>query len=127
VKKWFLDLLGKARDDVPVAPRQPEPPPSDGRAWYARFVRRESADRLAKIAVTATRGLYGDAVRELELLIVGHSHKACVSWTPHPESGHPVVVVDAGSWAYGQAQILFAAGNTVAVYDVVRQGMPNVG
>jgi hypothetical protein len=38
-----------------------------------------------------------------------------------------VVVVDAGSWAYGQAQILFAAGNTVAVYDVVRLGTPNVG
>ena len=57
---------------------------------------------------------------EVELLVVGHSHKPCVGWTPHPQSGKPVIVVDAGSWVQGAAQILFGAGNRVSVFDIVK-------
>jgi len=31
-----------------------------------------------------------------------------------------VIVVDAGSWVQGAAQILFGAGNRVSVFDIVK-------
>lgn len=126
LRAWFIKLLAEARDDIPASPRPFAPAPNDGQRWYARFVKREHADRLAKIAIAASEKLYRASVRDLELLIVGHSHKPCISWTPHPRTKHPIVVADAGSWVFGAAQILFAASNTLAVYDIVRQGTPLV-
>lgn len=124
VKAWLTRLLAEAREDVPQGPRPPQAPPMDGRTWYAHFVAREARKRLTRIASEAVKVLYGPDANDLELLLVGHSHKACISWAPHPTTGSPVVVVDAGSWVYGQAQILFAAGNTLGVYDIVPVGSP---
>jgi hypothetical protein len=50
-------------------------------------------------------------------LLVGHSHVPCASWSD--VGGRPVVVVDAGAWVYGQSNIAIAAGDTIAVFDVV--------
>jgi hypothetical protein len=54
--------------------------------------------------------------RSADVVIVGHSHAPCAAWTDVTK--RPIVVVDAGCWVYGQANLLIAAGDTIAVYDV---------
>ncbi|MGE0321787.1 MAG: metallophosphoesterase [Polyangiaceae bacterium] len=122
-KDWLLKLLGVNRDDpVPVG-RPAQPPPNDGQTWNAKFVKRESMSSLVAIAQAAVDRLYTNSAN-LEFLIVGHSHKPCVGWTSHPKTQKPVVVIDCGAWVYGQANLMFAAGNVAAVYDIVKFGTP---
>jgi predicted phosphodiesterase len=80
------------------------------------FVVREDLDALAAI-VHQVEQLPGSQGRAADLLLVGHSHVPCASWSD--VSGRPLVVVDAGAWVYGQSNIAIAAGDTVAVFDVV--------
>lgn len=118
---WLLSLVGLNREDPQATGRPRQDAPSDGQPWGADFVKREAMARLVKIAQAAADRLYTDA-EPLSLLVVGHSHAPCVGWTPHPTTGKPVVVIDCGSWVYGAAQVMFAAGSIAAVYDVVRMG-----
>ncbi|HEU4534248.1 MAG TPA: hypothetical protein VFS00_09020 [Polyangiaceae bacterium] len=115
---WLTSIVGLNRaDPVPKPrPRASAPPGIEG-----DFVEREQSEALVKIAVGACKQRYQPAPAELELLLVGHSHKPCVAWAPHPDSGRPVVIVDAGSWVYGAAQLLFGAGDRVSVFDVYRR------
>jgi hypothetical protein len=83
-------------------------------------VLREDADRLVGIAVEACKLQY-PAPTEMELLVVGHSHKPCVDWVSHPDSKRPVIVVDAGSWVEGAAQLLFGAGDRISVFDILKK------
>jgi hypothetical protein len=48
----------------------------------------------------------------------------CAAWTD--VAGKPLVVIDAGGWVYKQANLLIAAEDTIAVFDVVskRAGDP---
>lgn len=121
VKGWLLSLVGLNRDDPQPVGRPALAAPNDGQAWAAKFVKRESMDKLVRIAQEAVDRTYS-APKSIELLIVGHSHQPCVGWTPHPTTGKPVVVIDCGSWVYSAAQVLFAAGNVACVYDIVRMG-----
>ncbi|MCA9639503.1 MAG: hypothetical protein KC492_02385 [Myxococcales bacterium] len=120
-KDWLLKLVGLNRDDPTPTGRPPQAPPSDGQTWHAKFVQRESMASLVAIAQAAVDRLYTNAA-SLELLVVGHSHKPCIGWTPHPNTKKPVVVIDCGAWVYGQANLMFAAGNVAAVYDIVKFG-----
>ncbi|MCU0687931.1 MAG: hypothetical protein MUF34_37750 [Polyangiaceae bacterium] len=114
---WLTSLVGVNRPDPTPEPRPriSAPPDIEG-----DFVEREQSAALVKIAVEACKLRYQPEPAELELLVVGHSHKPCIAWTPHPDTGNPVVIVDAGSWVYGAAQLLFGAGDRVSVFDVVR-------
>jgi hypothetical protein len=80
------------------------------------FVVREDLDALAAIVHEVER-LPGSQGRAADLLLVGHSHVPCASWSD--VGGRPLVLVDAGAWVYGQSNIAIAAGDTVAVFDVV--------
>lgn len=117
VKRWLLDSLLTTREDPgPQArPDDDRPPPANVRS--GRFGVRGNVDQLATIA-HKVGALPASGGRSADVVIVGHSHTPGASWTEC--TGKPVVVVDAGAWAYDQANFLIAAEDTIAVYDVVR-------
>jgi hypothetical protein len=113
---WLKALVGINRPD-PVPKPRPRKRAPDG--FIGSFVEREDMASLVDIVLDACKKRYGTP-DPLELLVVGHSHKPCVSWIRHPLTGDPVIVVDAGSWVQGAAQILFGAGDRVSVFDIVK-------
>jgi hypothetical protein len=117
VRDWLMSLVGLNRGDPVPTPRTRKQAPL---GFAGSFVERESCAELVKVAVDACAKRY-PAPEPLEVLLVGHSHKPCVAYAPHPVSKKPVIVVDAGSWVQGAAQILFAAGDRISVFDIVRQ------
>jgi hypothetical protein len=117
VADWLGSLIGLNRPDPTPNPRRRMDASPAG--FSGNFVVREGAADLVRIAVHACAELYAVPV-PLELLVVGHSHKPCISVTPHPLSGEPVVIVDGGSWVQGAAQIVFGAGNRISVFDIVK-------
>jgi UDP-2,3-diacylglucosamine pyrophosphatase LpxH len=116
VATWLRDLVLGIREDPLPSPRPPDigKPPINVRT--GQFVVREGVDTLASIVdkVSALPESHG---RRADVLIVGHSHQPCVSWTEI--TGRPIFVIDTGCWVYGQANLLVAAGDTIAVFDVV--------
>lgn len=117
IARWLLDSLFSEREDPgPQArPEDRSPPPNNVRS--ARFVVRENIDQLADIAHKVA-AMSASGGRSADVIIVGHSHTPSVSWTD--VTGKPVVIVDAGAWAYDQANLLVAAEDTIAIFDVVR-------
>lgn len=113
---WLKALIGVNRPDPVPKPRPRKKAPDP---YVGSFVEREDTASLVRICVDACKKRYGNPT-PLELLVVGHSHKPCISWAPHPDSGKPVIVVDGGSWVHGAAQIVFGAGNRVSVFDIVK-------
>ena len=113
---WLKALIGVNRPDPVPKPRARKQAP-DG--YVGSFVEREDSATLARICVDACKKRYGTPT-PLELLVVGHSHKPCIAWTPHPETHAPIIVVDGGSWVQGAAQLVFGAGNRVSVFDIVK-------
>ncbi|HKO51167.1 MAG TPA: hypothetical protein VJV79_25835 [Polyangiaceae bacterium] len=116
VINWLTAMVGLNRPDPVPIPRARKDAPA---GFVGSFVERECNEQLLQIASKACRKLYGSP-NELELLIVGHSHKPCISWAPHPDSKRPVVIVDAGSWVESAAQLLFGAGDRISVFDIVK-------
>jgi UDP-2,3-diacylglucosamine pyrophosphatase LpxH len=115
IAKWLRDTLLGIREDPPAQHRPPDNgrPPANVRA--GQFVVRENVDAFASI-VDKVAALPQSQGRSADVVIVGHSHAPCAAWTEI--TGRPIVVVDAGCWVYGQANLLVAAGDTVAVFDV---------
>jgi len=115
--RWLRDALLTAREDPgPQArPSDRSPPPPNVRS--GQFVVRENVDHLATIAHQVGE-LPDSGGRSADVVIVGHSHTPSASWTD--VTGKPVVVVDAGGWVYDQANLLIAAEDTIAVFDVTR-------
>jgi len=117
IGRWLLDSLLNVREDPGPQPRQEDrrPPPPNVR--QGQFVLRENVDQLATIAHQVGL-LPGSQGRSADVVIVGHSHTPSATWTD--VTGKPVVVVDAGAWVYDQANLLIAAEDTIAVFDVIR-------
>jgi len=117
IGRWLLDSLLNVREDPgPQArPEDRSPPPANVR--NGQFVVRENVDHLATIAHQVGM-LPGSGGRSADVVIVGHSHTPSASWTD--VTGKPVVIVDAGAWVYDQANLLIAAEDTIAVFDVAR-------
>jgi UDP-2,3-diacylglucosamine pyrophosphatase LpxH len=115
IGRWLLDSLFNMREDPgPQArPEDRSPPPANVR--NGQFVVRENVDNLASIA-HHVGVLPGSGGRSAEVVIVGHSHMPSASWTD--VTGKPVVIIDAGAWVYDQANLLIAAEDTIAVFDV---------
>ncbi len=116
LKIWLRDLFTGSHEDTGphLRPHDRSNLPAELKA--GNFVVREDLDALASI-VHEIEQLPGSQGRAADLLFVGHSHVPCASWTD--VAGRPLVVVDAGAWVYGQSNIAIAAGDTVAVFDVV--------
>src|SRR6478609_3938445 len=115
--RWLLDSLLNMREDPgPQArPEDRSPPPAN--VQKGQFVVRENVDHLATIAHHVGM-LPGSGGRSADVVIVGHSHTPSASWTD--VTGKPIVVVDAGAWVYDLANLLIAAEDTIAVFDVTR-------
>ena len=116
IKLYLRDLLTGSHEDTGphLRPRDRSNLPATLKS--GDFVVREDLDALASIVHQVER-LPGSQGRAADLLLVGHSHVPCASWSD--VGGRPLVVVDAGAWVYGQSNIAIAAGDTVAVFDVV--------
>jgi predicted phosphodiesterase len=116
IKLYLHDLLTGSHEDTGphLRPRDRSNLPATLKA--GDFVVREDLDALAAI-VHQVEKLPGSQGRAADLLLVGHSHVPCASWSD--VGGRPLVVIDAGAWVYGQSNIAIAAGDTVAVFDVV--------
>jgi hypothetical protein len=116
LKVWLRDLFTGSHEDTGphLRPRDRSNLPANLKA--GDFVVREDLDALVSI-VHQVEQLPASQGRAADLLLVGHSHVPCASWSD--VGGRPVVVVDAGAWVYGQSNIAIAAGDTVAVFDVV--------
>jgi hypothetical protein len=114
--RWLLDTLSHVRDDPGPQPRPPDPRGAPPGVLSGSFSRREHVDQLVRIAHQV--GLLPESHgRSPDVVIVGHSHSPCAAWSD--VTGKPVVLVDAGAWAYNQANLLVAAENTLTVFDVV--------
>jgi UDP-2,3-diacylglucosamine pyrophosphatase LpxH len=116
VKLWIRDLITGSHEDTGphLRPRDRSNLPASVKA--GNFVVREDLDALASI-IHQVEQLPGAQGRVADLLLVGHSHVPCASWSD--VGGRPLVLVDAGAWVYAQSNIAIAAGDTVAVFDVV--------
>ena len=116
IKEWLLSGFGLLRGDPPLQqrPLDPATPPV---GVQGSFVQREGRDNIAHV-VSEVSNLPASHGRAARLVIVGHSHVPCVAFST--ASGPPVVIIDAGSWTYDQANILIAAEDTAAVFDVVK-------
>jgi len=113
---WLRDSLLGIREDPAPVPRPTDNGPLPANVRSAPFVVRENLDALASI-VDKVAALPQSQGRTADVVIVGHSHAPCAAWTE--TTGRPIVVVDAGCWVYGQANLLVMAGDTAAVFDVV--------
>jgi hypothetical protein len=117
IKQWLLDALLRGHDDPGPQPRPPDTRPPPSNVLSGAFVQREHVDSIANI-VAKVMALPASAGRAADVVLVGHSHTPGAAWTN--VTGRPLVVVDAGAWVYDQANLLIAAQDTVAVFDVVR-------
>jgi UDP-2,3-diacylglucosamine pyrophosphatase LpxH len=124
--KWVLDSLLGLREDPGPQARPIDRSAAPASVASGSFVVRERLDHLATI-VHKVELLPESHGRSAEVLIVGHSHRPCAAWTD--VSGKPLVVVDAGGWVYDQANLLVAAEDTIAVFDVkpIRSGSTSRG
>jgi len=116
IKQWFLDAILRVRDDPGPQPRPVDDRPLPPSVRAGSFVQRENAERLAAI-VGKVMALPGSSGRTAELLLVGHSHTPGAAWVA--QGPRTLVIVDAGAWVYGQANLLVVAQDTVEVFDVV--------
>jgi UDP-2,3-diacylglucosamine pyrophosphatase LpxH len=118
IGRWLVDSLLQVREDPKPPPRIRDERNLPSTVKSGQFVQREKVNKLAGIA-QRVGALQESNGRSADVIIVGHSHVPGAAWTDI--SGKPVVVVDAGAWAYDQANILLAADDTIAVFDVTRR------
>jgi UDP-2,3-diacylglucosamine pyrophosphatase LpxH len=114
IKEWLLSCLGLLRQD-PQPVQRPIDASVSPPGVRAQFVQRENREDIARLAAEVSK-LPASHGRSARLVIVGHSHAPCIAFSNVPR---PTVIVDAGSWAFDQANILLAANDTVGVFDVV--------
>jgi hypothetical protein len=119
IARWLLGLLLDSRED-PGPQHRPKDlrlPPAP--VLRGNFEQRENVDVLAQL-VSKIGALPESHGRSADVLIVGHSHAPCAAWTT--VTGKPLFIVDAGGWVYEQANLLIAAEDTVAVFNVLPRG-----
>jgi hypothetical protein len=97
------------------------PGPDD--LWHAPWVGRDDATKLAQ----AIRGFEfclnargsGAPPVQVELALVGHSHRPGISWGPIT-ADRDIPIIDVGSWTYGRAEfaVVCADGVGLAALDV---------
>jgi hypothetical protein len=51
--------------------------------------------------------------REMQVALVGHSHRPGISWSP--VAGRRVPVVDVGSWTYGRAEFAVVCPDGIGI------------
>lgn len=115
LKNWLLSGFGILRGDPQPQPwpKDPATPPA---GIQADFVLREGKDTIARVAQEAAK-ITIPVAQKAQVVIVGHSHIPSISFSTAGD--YPVVIIDAGSWTYDQTNILLAADDTAAVFDVV--------
>lgn len=115
VKRWLQQSLGTLRADPPPESRATDERPRPPGVTCASFVERRSGEQLLRVVRELER-LDGSRERRADVVLAGHGSEAAVSWAPC--GGRPVVIVDVGTWAGSQANLLIAAGDTAAVFEV---------
>ncbi len=115
VKRWLQQSLGTLRADPPPESRQMDERPLPAGVACASFVERRSGEQLLCVVRELER-LDASRERRADVILAGHGTEAAVSWAPC--GGRPVVIIDVGTWTGAQANLLIAAGDTAAVFEV---------
>jgi UDP-2,3-diacylglucosamine pyrophosphatase LpxH len=108
---WLLNAVGLHEDPQP-SPRTPVTGPLPSALSSGELSTRENSEILAKL-VSKIAARPESNGRRAELIIVGHSHRPGATWT-----SEGALLVDAGSWVYGQCNLMIAAGDGVGVYSI---------
>jgi hypothetical protein len=77
--------------------------------WAAPWVGRSSAVQLG----AAISGFELCVSQEMQVVLVGHSHRPGISWSP--VAGRRVPVVDVGSWTYGRAEFAVVCPDGIGI------------
>lgn len=115
VKRWLQQSLGTLRPDPPPESLATDERPRPPGVVCASFVERRSGAQLLDVVRELER-LDRSRERRADVILSGHGSEAAVSWAPC--GGRPVVIIDAGTWTGAQANLLIAAGDTAAVFEV---------
>jgi hypothetical protein len=115
VKRWLRETLGVLHPDPELQPREPDGRSLPPGVHAAAFVERENVDHLLSVVREVER-VEAPRQRRVEVVLAGHGREAAVSWST--TGGRPMVLLDVGTWVGPSANILVAAGNTAAVFDV---------
>jgi hypothetical protein len=114
VKRWLYEALGALHPDPTPSARQPDSrllPPGIA----AECVVREDAEQLLRV-VNELERVGAPRQRRVEVVLAAHGGDAAVSW--ETSKGRPVVIIDAGTWVGDHSNVLVAAGDTAAVFEV---------
>lgn len=77
--------------------------------WAAPWVGRDSATQLG----AAISGFELCVGSEVQVVLLGHSHRPGISWSP--VAGRRVPVVDVGSWTYGRAEFAVVCPDGIGI------------
>lgn len=115
VKRWLNEALGSLRADPPPESRAADERPRPLGVICGSFVERSSGAQLLRV-LRDIEQLDRSRERRADVVIAGHGTEAAVSWAPC--GGRPVVIIDVGTWVGARANLLIAAGDTAAVFEV---------
>lgn len=116
VKQWLKETFTGQHEDVDANHRAKNPTAPPDPILSGDFVVRENQQQLLSL-VAQVEAFPASNGRAADLVLVAHSHVPCVSWSSI--GTRPVVIAFAGAWTYDKAHLLIAAGDTVAVFNIV--------
>lgn len=115
VQRWLFGALGSLHPDPPPPRHEPDARALPSGIAAAAFVQREGAEQLLRVVRELER-VGAPRQRRVEVVLAAHGGEAAVSWAT--SAGRPVVIIDAGTWLGEHANVLVAAGDTAAVFEV---------
>lgn len=77
--------------------------------WAAPWVARDSVHELG----AAISGLERCVGKSAQVVLIGHSHRPGISWSP--VAGRRVPIVDVGSWTYGRAEFAVVCPDGIGI------------
>jgi len=103
---------GSSKDpwsDSPASVPWPKAAVQGPTGWAAPWVARDSAAQLG----AAISGFELCVQHEVQVVIIGHSHRPGISWSP--VAGRRVPIVDVGSWTYGRAEFAIVCPDGIGI------------
>ena len=118
LQRYFDASLEDPILSAPASTSLPWPPPPAGLSfpagWTAPWTVRDAAEQLGEPLLDWERALG----RELQLAIVGHSHRPGISWV-EVDFERRIPLVDVGSWTFGRTDFAVLCAEGIALAELV--------